>query len=109
MEIVRAASIPDFLAMVPALMGFAPQRSVVCVPFSGERTAERVMRVDLPDRRRESGFRNLAGYLIGVRSRLRAVDGSRLSSMPTSTSRPSAASRISTVGVRGLALSGVEC
>lgn len=74
MEIVRPASTPDFLAMVPALVGFAPQRSVVCVPFSGKRTAEPVMRVDLPGRRRESDFRNLAGYLIGVLSRLRAVD-----------------------------------
>lgn len=74
MEIVRAASTPDFLAMVPALAGFAPQRSVVCVPFCGKRTAEPVMRVDLPGRRRESDFRNLAGYLIGVLSRLRAVD-----------------------------------
>lgn len=74
MEIIRAASTPDFLAMVTALMGFAPQRSVVCVPFSGKRTAEPVMRVDLSDRRRESEFRNLADYLIGVLSRLRAVD-----------------------------------
>lgn len=61
MEIVRAASTPDFLAMVPALVGFAPQRSVVCVPFSGKRTAEPVMRVDLPERRRESDFRNWRG------------------------------------------------
>jgi hypothetical protein len=74
MEIVRAASTADFLAMVPALAGFAPQRSVVCVPFIGRRTAEPIMRVDLPERRRESDFRNLAGYLIGVLSRLRAVD-----------------------------------
>lgn len=56
MEIIRAASTPDFLAMVTALMGFAPQRSVVCVPFSGKRTAEPVMCVDLSDRRRESEF-----------------------------------------------------
>lgn len=74
MEIVRAGSTPDLLAMVPALVGFAPQRSVVCVPFSGKRTAEPVVRVDLPERRRESDFRSLAGYLIGVLSRLRAVD-----------------------------------
>lgn len=74
MEIVRAASTADFLAMVPALAGFAPHRSVVCVPFTGKRTAEPIMRVDLPQRRRESDFRNLAGYLIGILSRLRAVD-----------------------------------
>jgi hypothetical protein len=74
MEIVRASSTADLLAMVPALVGFAPQRSVVCVPFIGKRTAEPVMRVDLPDRRRESDSRNLAGYLIGALSRLRAVD-----------------------------------
>lgn len=74
MEIIRAASTADFLAMVPALAGFAPRCSVVCVPFVGKRTGEPIIRVDLPDRRRESDFRHLAGHLIGIVSRLRAVD-----------------------------------
>ncbi|MET4159679.1 hypothetical protein ABIC29_003282 [Agromyces sp. PvR057] len=45
--IIRAASAHDFLALVPALAGFEPERSLLCVVFVGNRTVG-VLRHDLP-------------------------------------------------------------
>lgn len=46
--IIRAEAAHDFLALVPALVGYRPSRSVLCVAFSGNRTGG-VLRHDLPD------------------------------------------------------------
>lgn len=46
--IIRAEAAHDFLALVPALVGYRPARSVLCVAFSGNRTGG-VLRHDLPD------------------------------------------------------------
>jgi hypothetical protein len=46
--IIRAESAHDFLALVPALVGYRPARSVLCVAFSGNRTGG-VLRHDLPE------------------------------------------------------------
>lgn len=45
--IIRADAAHDFLALVPALVGYRPARSVLCVAFSGNRTGG-VLRYDLP-------------------------------------------------------------
>jgi hypothetical protein len=45
--IIRAEAAHDFLALVPALVGYRPARSVLCVAFSGNRTGG-VLRHDLP-------------------------------------------------------------
>ncbi|MFS0713724.1 DUF4192 family protein [Microbacterium sp. 2P01SA-2] len=44
---VRAADAAHFLSLVPHLLGFAPSRSLVVVPFAGSRSLG-AMRVDLP-------------------------------------------------------------
>ena len=46
--IIRAEAAHDFLALVPALVGYRPARSVLCVAFDGNRTGG-VLRHDLPD------------------------------------------------------------
>lgn len=46
--IIRAEAAHDFLALVPALVGYRPARSVLCVAFSGNRTGG-VLRHDLPE------------------------------------------------------------
>lgn len=45
---VTASQTSDFVALVPRLLGFQPQDSVVVVPFVGTRSVG-AMRVDLPD------------------------------------------------------------
>lgn len=46
-QILKATSPADFLALIPRLAGFQPERSIVVVPFNGART-HGVMRFDLP-------------------------------------------------------------
>lgn len=46
--IVRAADAAQFLSLVPRMLGFAPVRSVVLVPFAGSRSLG-AMRIDLPE------------------------------------------------------------
>ena len=45
--IIRAAGAHDLLALVPALAGFVPERSIVCVAFRGARS-EAVAKCLLP-------------------------------------------------------------
>lgn len=45
--IFRAAGAADFLALVPRLLGYLPTRSLVLIPFDGNRTLG-ALRVDLP-------------------------------------------------------------
>lgn len=75
MEIIRAASTADLLALTPALVGFEPRRSLVLIPFVGTRTLPSALRVDLPRRRREKEARELSHVMLGMLSRFRGVDG----------------------------------
>src|SRR3546814_5555462 len=45
--IFRAAGAADFLALVPRLLGYLPSRSLVLIPFDGNRTLGG-LRLDLP-------------------------------------------------------------
>jgi hypothetical protein len=45
--VIRAAGAADFLALVPHLVGFRPSRSLVLIPFEGNRTLG-ALRLDLP-------------------------------------------------------------
>ena len=78
--VVTTASAADFLAVVPHLVGFEPQNSVVFVAFHGRRTCG-AMRFDLPDVV-ESGaddsgsklYKRVATTLVGMLSKLPGVD-----------------------------------
>lgn len=76
-ETIPATSATDFLAAVPALTGFIPRNSLVCVPFVGACSAQPVVRVSLPARRREAEIRRMVSYVVGVVSRMGGVDGVR--------------------------------
>ncbi|GAB2461750.1 hypothetical protein HD599_001010 [Conyzicola lurida] len=74
--VVKASEPHDFLALVPRLVGFHPQNSIVFVAFRGTRTCG-AMRYDLPsagvatDSRH---FRRIATTLVGMFSKLRGID-----------------------------------
>lgn len=69
--IIRAAGANDLLALVPALAGFIPERSIVCVAFRGSRSAG-VLRHDLPRRARDRA--PLVSAIIGTLCRMPGVD-----------------------------------
>ncbi|KRC58469.1 hypothetical protein ASE14_17935 [Agromyces sp. Root81] len=69
--IIRAEAAHDFLALVPSLAGFRPERSLVCVAFSGNRTAG-VLRYDLPRRARDRA--PLIATIVGTLCRMHGVD-----------------------------------
>lgn len=69
--IVKAAGPGDFLAIVPALLGFTPRNSAVLVPFNGSRTIG-AMRVDLPP---AASTDEVAATLIGYICRVQSVTG----------------------------------
>ncbi|GAA1748500.1 DUF4192 family protein [Agromyces humatus] len=69
--IIRAASAHDFLALVPSLAGFRPDRSLVCVAFEGNRTVG-VLRHDLPSRARDRAA--LVSVVVGTLCRMPGVD-----------------------------------
>jgi hypothetical protein len=69
--IFKAATAADFLAAVPRLAGFSPTRSLVLVPFAGNRTLG-VMRLDLPDD--DSDVERLASTFIGLICRIATAD-----------------------------------
>ncbi|MEF3404336.1 DUF4192 family protein [Agromyces sp. CCNWLW203] len=69
--IIRAEAAHDFLALVPSLAGFHPRRSLLCVAFSGNRTAG-VLRYDLP--RRAADRASLAAAVVATLCRMRGVD-----------------------------------
>ncbi|MDQ2661683.1 MAG: DUF4192 domain-containing protein [Actinomycetota bacterium] len=69
--IIRAGAAHDLLALVPALAGFRPERSIVCVAFRGNRSAG-VLRYDLPRRARERPV--VADALIATLCRIPGVD-----------------------------------
>ncbi|MGR2753155.1 DUF4192 family protein [Agromyces arachidis] len=69
--IIRAESAHDFLALVPALVGYPPSASVLCVAFDGNRTAG-VLRHDLPDE--PQAAEALVGTMVGTICRLAHAD-----------------------------------
>jgi hypothetical protein len=70
-SIIRAEAAHDFLALVPALVGYRPSRSVLCVAFTGNRTSG-VLRHDLPAHR--GAEEALVGSLVGTLCRLTGAD-----------------------------------
>src|SRR6187402_1262526 len=69
--IIRAGGPHDLLALVPALAGFRPERSIVCVAFRGSRSAG-VLRHDLPRRARDRSA--VTDAIIGTLCRITGVD-----------------------------------
>lgn len=69
--IIRASGAHDLLALVPALAGFVPEQSIVCVAFRGSRSAG-VLRHDLPRRARDRA--PLVSAIIGTLCRMPGVD-----------------------------------
>jgi len=72
--IVKTPSPQDFLALVPELVGFLPERSLVLVAFRGNRTCG-ALRFNLP--RPEAGhmeLRRIAGTLLGTLCKIPGVD-----------------------------------
>lgn len=74
MEIIRASETADFLALVPALVGRNPERSIVFVPFHGTRTFPTACRFDLPVRSRRSDMRAVVHAALGILSRIPDAD-----------------------------------
>ena len=69
--IIRAEQAHDFLALVPMLAGFRPERSIVCVAFRGNRTVG-VLRHDLPRRARDRA--PLVSVIVGTICRMPGID-----------------------------------
>lgn len=69
--VIKASDAAEFLALVPALAGYRPQRSLVLVLFRGKRTAG-VMRYDLPD---PGEVEAVASTTIGLACKVDRVDG----------------------------------
>jgi hypothetical protein len=67
--VVKAQSAADFLALVPALAGYQPERSLVVVPFAGKRTIG-LARYDQPTN--EQGVDSAVNL---IRSQVSGVDG----------------------------------
>ena len=71
--IVTASTPQDFLALVPQLVGFEVEESIVFVAFRGKRTIG-AMRYDLPTPETASAHRRIATTLVGMVSKLASVD-----------------------------------
>lgn len=69
--IIRAEAAHDFLALVPVLAGYEPDRSLVCVAFRGNRTAG-LLRHDLPARAADR--ERLVDSIVGTLCRMPGVD-----------------------------------
>lgn len=75
-DIMRATTAADFLSAIPAMLGYQPKNSIVCVAFRGRRTGE-VIRLDLPPQRR-SNQKAVASAIIGMLSRITGVTGATM-------------------------------
>jgi hypothetical protein len=72
--IVKTPSPQDFLALVPQLVGFLPERSLVLVAFRGNRTCG-ALRFNLPHGGAgEPELRRVAGALLGTLCKIPGVD-----------------------------------
>lgn len=69
--VLRASDSVDFLRIVPALAGFTPRRSIVLLPFHGNRT-QGAMRLDLPAD--ASDLVQYADASVGLVSRVSGTD-----------------------------------
>jgi hypothetical protein len=69
---IRVGAPHDLLALIPALAGYRPERSLVCLAFTGSR-AVGVLRYDLPSAPADRG--HLADATVSVLCRIPAVDG----------------------------------
>ncbi|KAA9149161.1 DUF4192 family protein [Microbacterium lushaniae] len=63
--IFRAAGAADFLALVPRLLGYRPTRSLVLIPFDGNRTLGG-LRLDLPDTLERAELDSMSSTYIGM-------------------------------------------
>ena len=70
--IVKAAGAAEFLSLVPRMLGFAPSRSLVMIPFAGSRSLG-AMRFDLPEGEPDAVDR-VAATVIGMVCRLPEAD-----------------------------------
>lgn len=70
-DIIRAEAAHEFLALVPALAGYRPRSSFVCIPFRGNRTLG-VLRYDLPTAASE--IDDFVSLVIGTACRLDGAD-----------------------------------
>jgi hypothetical protein len=71
--IVKASTAQDFLALVPQLLGFEAEESIVFVAFRGKRSIG-AMRYDLPAPNSTPAHRKIATTLVGMVSKLPEVD-----------------------------------
>ncbi|MDQ1571812.1 MAG: hypothetical protein QOF79_2486 [Actinomycetota bacterium] len=71
--VVKTQSPVDLLALVPALVGFTPQQSVVLLPFRGKRTCGAI-RFDLPSAGPPAVNKRFATFVVGTLCKLRGVD-----------------------------------
>jgi len=71
--IVKASDRADFLALVPQLVGFVPEDSLVLVAFRGTRTCG-ALRIDLPPREAASVHKRMANTLFGMLCRIPGAD-----------------------------------
>ncbi len=71
--IVKAKNAADFLALVPYLLGFHPQDSIVLVAFCGNRTRG-ALRFDLPKTDAALACKRIATTMIGMLCKLPEVD-----------------------------------
>lgn len=69
--IVKAADAAQFLSLVPRMLGYAPRRSLVLVPFCGSRSLG-AMRVDLPGETADADA--AAATFIGMVCRIPSAD-----------------------------------
>jgi hypothetical protein len=72
--IVKAKQAHDFLALVPQLVGFRPENSVMLIAFRGNRTCG-ALRFNLPDPRApEKVHKRIATSLIGTVCKIKGAD-----------------------------------
>ncbi|WP_308468265.1 DUF4192 domain-containing protein [Rathayibacter soli] len=72
--IVKTTQPHDLLALVPQLVGFRPQNSLVLVAFDAKRTCG-AYRVDLPEPAADAAYKRMATTLIGMLCKVRGADG----------------------------------
>jgi hypothetical protein len=72
--IVKAKGPADLLAMMPSLVGFAPERSFVLLAFRGKRTCGAI-RFNLPSTTAETVLKRIATSAVGTLCKISGVDG----------------------------------